>query len=97
MLPITPAQSQWQTPWASELNPVLENVIVKGLLLEGVPLVAGDNFINHRLGRKLQGWYITRMRSVASAIYDTQDGNPRPALVLQLNASVAVVVDIYVF
>lgn len=85
-----------QSDWASKLNPVLANPLVNGIILQSVSLVSGANTINHKLGRKLQGWIPVRVRSAAT-FFDTQDSNPMPALTLTLTASAAVVVDLYVF
>jgi hypothetical protein len=85
-----------QTTWAQKLDPVLENQLINGLLLQSIYLTIGDNVINHMLGRKLTGWIITRKRS-NSNIYDTQDNNPVPKLTLTLNASANCIVDLYVY
>lgn len=86
-----------QTTWATALDPVISNPIVNGLLLQEQSLTTGANIINHKLGRKLVGWYVTRMRGVAASIYDTQDNNQTPQLTLNLNASTPVVCDLWVF
>ena len=78
------------------LNPVFDTPTLAGNLLQNVVLTAGDNSINHKLGRNLIGWQITRLRA-ASTIYDTQDTNKSPNLTLTLNSSAPVSVDIYVF
>lgn len=88
--------SLMQTSWATQLNPILTNPIANGLLLKNVVLASGDNTISHTLGRKLQGWIVTRLRASAT-IYDKQDTNRFPELTLVLNASGAVTVDLYVF
>lgn len=88
--------SMMQTRWASIINPVLGNPLVDGAVLKQVALTSGSNVVNHKLGRKLQGWFITRLRA-ASDIYDTQDSNTIPELTLQLEASADATVDIYVF
>lgn len=85
-----------QTNWSTQINPVLSLPINSGLFLKGISLVSGSNTINHRLGRKLQGWFITRKRASAS-IYDLQDSNPRPELTLVLNSSGTVSIDLFVF
>lgn len=99
-LPKFPTQDQasglLQTTWASMLDPVLKNPITQGVLLQSVVLASGTNVINHRLGRKLVGWVPIRLRASAT-IYDTQDTNQHPDLTLQLTASAAATVDIYVF
>lgn len=85
-----------QTSWAASLNPLLKSAVLQGVLLKNVNLAAGANVVNHRLGRKLQGWMLTRIRSAATT-YDTQDSNQTPELTLNLTSSAAVVVDLYVF
>ncbi len=95
-LPILSDTDLMQTRWSSILNPVLINPVVNGILLSGVSLSTGSNTINHKLGRKLQGWCLTRVRASA-AIYDTQDSNTMPELTLKLTSSANVTVDIYVF
>lgn len=85
-----------QTRWAESLNPVIDLPINKGLVLQSQRLVSGANIIDHKLGRKLQGWFIVRQRA-AGTFYDTQDTNSQPQLTLQLTSSTAVTVDIFVF
>ena len=85
-----------QTGWAQQLNPVIQNPLTQGILLKNVPLVSGANVINHLLGRKLQGWIVTRIQG-AFTLYDTQSSNPMPELTLQLVSSAASQVDLYVF
>lgn len=85
-----------QSNWASLLDPLLDNPITKGLILENVQLVSGTNTINHKLGRKLKGWWIVRQRAAAN-IYDAQDTNPTPAVNLKLTSDANVSVDILVF
>lgn len=85
-----------QSAWATKLNPMLDNAVLKGLLLQDVQLVSGSNTINHGLGRQLQGWIIVRQRAQAS-IYDTQDANTMPNLTLLLTSDNPVMVNIYVF
>lgn len=85
-----------QVKWASMLEPPLSLPINSGILLQKVSLASGSNSINHLLQRKPIGWFITRQRSAAT-VYDTQDSNQRPELTLNLTASAAVTVDLYVF
>ena len=89
--------SQMQTTWAAKLDPVIDAELNNGLILQNQPLKVGGNTINHKLGRKLQGWFIVRQRGVVANIYDTQDNNSSPALTLLLTSSAAVNVDIFVF
>lgn len=78
------------------LNPLLQNVLAVGNLVQGVSLAIGSNTINHGLGQALTGWMITRLNGGAS-IYDTQSTNPQPAQTLILVSDAAVVVDVYCF
>ncbi len=87
---------QMQNSWSAQLQPVLNNVLTAGQLLQNVVLVPGDNAVNHGLGRRLVGWSITRKRN-AAIIFDKQDGNAFPILTLALNSDLDAVVDIYVF
>lgn len=85
-----------QNSWATQLNPLLANPALKSIILKNVLLVTGSNTINHKLGRKLQGWKIVRQRAAAS-LYDDQDANQQPALTLILVANTPVSVDIECF
>lgn len=78
------------------LNQLNELRILQGQLVEGIDLVSGDNDVEHKLGRALVGWIITR-KSAAVDIYDKQDDNNAPGQNLILNASGAVTVDLWVF
>jgi len=89
--------NQLQQNIQGSFGPLVGNIQNDSQILENVSLTTGSNIINHRLGRNLKGWKITRMRSQFSSIYDTQDSNPSPNLTLLLNSSVNVVVDIEVF
>ena len=85
-----------QNTWATKIEPVISNPLVNGVILENVSLTAGANVINHKLGRKLQGWYPVRIRSAAT-FYDTQDSNQTPQLTLNLTSSANVIIDLAVF
>lgn len=88
--------SLMQTSWAGQLNPMLNNPLLNGSILSNVALVSGANAVNHKLGRKLQGWLVVRKRANQD-IHDAQDTNQTPALTLALVAGGAVTVDLYVF
>lgn len=47
-----------QTQWKSQLDPLLSDPF-SPKILENVVLKAGNNVINHKLGRNMQGWFIT--------------------------------------
>jgi hypothetical protein len=95
-----PLQLPWDkssTLWATQINPVLGCELVNGLLLRNVALVAGLNTVNHKLGRKLIGWFPTRIQGTSATFYDEQNSNQMPALTLALVASTAVTIDLWVF
>ena len=108
-LPLNLTLSQMQTRWKSLLDPILSNVLNSANILQEVELVSGSNVINHKLGRKLQGWSIVRRRQWTSSgtptsydITDTQASNQSSALTLNLYCTQGttanpVVVDIEVF
>lgn len=85
-----------QTRWASQLNPILANLLVQGQLLPNIDLISGTNVVNHKLGRDLIGWIITRKNDAAN-IYDTQAINQMPDLTLNLVSDMAVSISIWVF
>lgn len=78
------------------LNPLFSQSLLDGVLLVKVQLQTGTNSINHKLGRNLIGWILTRQRSLAD-VYDTQDTNKTPASTLNLVSSAPMLADIYVF
>lgn len=84
-----------QTQWSQAIDPVISNPIVNGIQLTNIPLNTGDNFINHRLSRKLNGYIITGMHGIYAQIYDVP--SQMPTLTLVLNSSTSTVVDIYVY
>lgn len=92
--------NQMQDNIANLLEPtattVESNPLLAGKILTSVALALGANIIQHTLGRTLKGWFIVRQRA-SGTIYDTQDANVTPEVTLQLTASAAVTVDIYVF
>lgn len=85
-----------QNNWAKLIEPFLSNPPNQCSVLKSVSLLTGTNTINHKLGRKLQGWKVVRQRAAAS-LYDNQDSNQKPELTLILIASANVTVDLEVF
>lgn len=88
--------SLMQSQWATELNPLLKNPALQSVILKNVDLINGTTIINHKLGRKLQGWKTVRVRAAAT-IYDTQDTNNTTEITLRLVSNAAVTVDLEVF
>jgi hypothetical protein len=85
-----------QDKWTSELNPLLNKATSQSIVLKSITLSSGQNEVNHRLGRTLQGWKLVRQRGPAN-IYDLQDQNQSPKLTLSLVSSATVIVDLEVF
>lgn len=88
--------SMMANTWASALDPVLNNPLVKGSLLNNISLINGTTVVNHKLGRKLQGWIVVGIDG-AAAIYDNQASNQTPQLTLSLTSNAAVTVNLWVF
>lgn len=84
---------QMQTAWKSQLDPVLANPLVDGILLKNVALDNGETQINHLLGRKPLGWFLVDQNAAAS-IYRAQ---PMTILTLTLFSDSAVTVSLWVF
>lgn len=86
----------WQNSWKRILDPIVGSPTNNAQILKNITLTTGSNTINHKLGRVLQGWSFSRIRSACTA-YDNQDNNQTPNLTLILVASADAVVDIVVF
>lgn len=79
------------------IDPIAKSEIINGTLLKKVKLTAGkDNNIDHKLGRKPQGWVLVRVRASAT-IWDLQDANTLSKSTLRLWTSADVTVDLWVF
>lgn len=85
-----------QTTWAQALNPIISNEILQGQLLTQENLINGTTIVNHRLGRKLIGWFVVGITGAAT-IYDNQAANQTPQLTLSLTSNAAVTANIWVF
>lgn len=82
-----------QNAWATQINPVLGNPLLKGNLLRGLALNTGANVINHLLSRKQQGWVLTDATGTAT-LYRSAPFN---TLTLELTASAPITVDLLVY
>jgi hypothetical protein len=95
-LPLRLTLNQMQQQWASILNPLLSKQVTQGQLLQNIALNSGSTSVNHLLGRPLVGWFIVGINAAAT-VYDSQAGNPTPALTLILNSNAACTCNIWVF
>lgn len=54
---------QLQTRWKQVLDPITDNTLLKGRIIDSTALASGPNIIDHRLGRQPQGWIITDLNA----------------------------------
>lgn len=79
------------------LQPLLNNPTLNGTLVINQSLIAGqDNLVEHKLNRKITGFYITRKRGPAD-VWDLQDTNKLPTSTLLLRCSADVSIDLWVY
>lgn len=88
--------SLMQNSWATDLNPIVQMALLKGRSIMNVELEVGSNTIDHKLARKLIGWFIIG-QNAASSIYDEQATNQFPNRTLVLNSSAIVTINLWVF
>lgn len=94
-LPQKQPLSLMQTSWATQLDPVIANLLVQGQLLTGQTLINGTTVINHKLGRQPQGWFLVSPQ--ASATVYQAASQPNPTLTLTLVSSAALTTSLWVF
>src|ERR1700722_20210822 len=87
---------QLNTKWASQINPILNNPLVQGQIVNGVKLINGQTVVNHGLGRKLLGWFIVGIDAPAT-VYDSQSANKHPELTLILNSNAVATANLWCF
>lgn len=78
------------------LNDLVKTQILNNLIIKNVELASGTNTVNHKLGRKPQGYIIIRKDSNVS-IWDNQTTNTTIERTLELQSSGTCNVDILVF
>lgn len=80
----------------SAFSQVLLIPILNGVLLENLEIVAGDNTITHKLGRRIRGYLVTRKNS-ASDIYDKISTDTALDQSFTLNSSADCIISLWVF
>lgn len=95
MLPQKLDLPKMQTTWAQQLDPVIANLLVNGQLLKGIELNSGITVVNHRLGRQLQGWFLSAPKG--PAIVSQASQQPNPTLTLTVNSTAAITTDMWVY
>ena len=83
-----------QTQWKAQLDPILANPMTNMVVLKNIDLIAGDNVINHTLGRIQQGWIITDQQKSGATIYRSA---PFDSTTLTLTSSAEVTISLGVF
>ena len=78
------------------LNPLLELPISDGVLIKDLTVNTTDTLIEHKLGRKPEGFLITGLKS-NSVIYESATANDEAASLIILIASATATADIYFF
>ncbi len=73
-----------QDRWSTILSPVLNSEINQGRLITGIALINGSKVIDHKLGRKQQGYMIVD-QDAAATIYRSAALNDK-TLTLTSNA-----------
>lgn len=48
--------------WAQTLNPLIASPLNSVQILKDVLLIAGKNVINHKLGHKMNGWFLVDLQ-----------------------------------
>lgn len=84
-----------QTNLAKTLRPILQNPMVDGVHKRGVSLSTTAADIEHGLGRRPEGFVITKQDAAAS-IYEPSEST-LPTRLITLQASASVTADIFFF
>lgn len=95
MLPKKQPWATAQDTWASQINPVLANLLVQGQLLRNIHLAVGDNLIAHKLGRQPQSYFICAPKG-PGVVYQTAH-QANPAVTLTLTSDSELLTDLWVF
>lgn len=66
--------TQLQANVGEALTPLQNKPILDGIFLRGIVLISGDNLIQHKLGRKVVGYWPTS-QTAASQFYDNIQTN----------------------
>lgn len=82
-----------QTQWKAQLDPVIGNPLVDGILLRNISLVNGTTMVNHLLGRKPLGWFIVD-QDTGAMIYRS---SPLTVTTLTLTSNAGTIVSLWVF
>lgn len=82
---------------AKQVNPALKSRLSNGILLIGVVIGVSGVAVNHKLGRKLLGWFVTDQNANAVVWRSDYAAPVNAQAVLNLSASAVVTVNLWVF
>lgn len=82
-----------QTVWAQDINPVLKNQLIQGVLITDIKLINGVTVINHMLSRQMVGWFLTDIDASAT-VYRSQPLNTKT---LTLTSNSVATVNVWCF
>ena len=85
--------NQLQKNISQAVAPLTANPVNTGIIVQNVALAIGDNTVETKLGRKIQGWQIARQIGPFSQITETSENFD----ILVLHSSAATTVNLYVF
>jgi hypothetical protein len=88
--------NQFQVSLAKELQSVVANPLIEGIVLKQISLTGSGNVVPTLINRTLQGWFLVRNRT-NSVVWDSQDTNVNATQTLILNTTAATIVDIFVY
>ena len=95
LLPLNISWDRAQTLWSAILNPIISSPLSAVQVLPNINLNNGTTIINHKLGRKIQGWWVISP-DAAALIYQPVN-SPNNSTNLTLVSSAAVVVNLAVY
>lgn len=82
-----------QNRWATDLNPIIKNVLIQGKLISNISITIGSNQINHLLSKQQTGYFITDINGPA-IIYRSLPLNDKT---LTLTSNANCIVSIWMF
>lgn len=85
--------SQLQTLWKGQIDPVLSNLLVQGVLLPNISLINGVNTVSHRLNRLQRGWMLADLNASVTIFRSL----PFTTTTLTLTSNGACTVSLWVF
>lgn len=87
---------QLQANIEQAIAPVIKSPILNGVLLTNVSIVFGDNKIEHKLGRKMIGYFVIA-RAAGVTLFDSVNGGTDLDKFLTLNSSGTTTISLWIF